>query len=663
VRRRGQWIGSTVAVVALVGAAATTAGAGASTQVSQRAPWTIRIASDTASTPDWAYPFASADVLTTSNVEGFEQLMYRPLYTFGSTPTVSLDEAASLARPPVYADGDTSVSVTLKPGLKWSNGQSVTAQGVLAWLNLLAAYPGIWGDYLAPLRGSQLVGIPDDVREVTVAGNTVTFTLSGPVNPTWFTDNELSQITPLPRSWDLYEPGHPHLAATGPTSIRGAAGHYTGSVASAGCYGTRWIGDGNHGPTRNFLDPLGTRTVVAAGSVAQAARCVDEVYLMRSLSSDTRDYTTPGSDVAAAWRTSDGPWRLAAYDVATGAISMTPNRAPGASGAHPTAAALSFVPCAGAAACEALVAAGHVDQGPLPVADAPRISNLAAAPQRNPLAKDGYRESVVAPWATSYMPYNFQSRLGADGHAGTVFKQRYFRQALQELVDQRTMIDQGLDGYGVATDGPVPTDPTSPYSSSVASPYHFSVAKAAELLATHGWHVAPGKLTTCTDPGKCGSGIPAGTPLSFTIDFAPSSGSLTSSMHTLRVDAARVGISLTLVAQTTAEVLTDVAGASWDLASWDGGWQYAPDYYPSGEWTFAEGSPWNVGHYDDTHATAYVTATLESPSALSSYTSFMEAQLPVVWLPSAVTLLETRATIAGVVVSPLGALTPESWRR
>jgi peptide/nickel transport system substrate-binding protein len=661
VRRRAQWIGSTVVVVALVGGAATSAGA--RTTTSPSASWTIRIASDTATTPDWAYPFASADELTASNVEGFEQLLYRPLYNFGSTGTVTLDAATSLAARPVYSDGDTTVSVTLKAGLKWSNGEGVTAQGVMEWMNLLAAYPGMWGDYLAPLRGSQLVGIPDDVRDVTVVGDTVTFKLSGPVDPTWFTDNELSQITPLPRSWDLYEPGHPHLPATGPTSIRGAAGHYTGSVASAGCYGTHWIGDGNDGPTRNFLDPLGTKTVVAAASVAQAARCVDEVYLLRSMSADTRDYTTPGSDVAGAWRTSDGPWRLASYDVATGAISMTPNRTPGASGADPSAAALAFVPCSGAAACEALVAAGQVDQGPLPLADAPKISTLSAAPQRNPLKKYGYRESVVAPWATTYMPYNFDSRLGANGHAGTVFRQRYFRAAFQELVDQRTMIDQGLDGYGVATDGPVPSDPPSPYGSGVSSSYRFSVAKAADLLATHGWHVAPGKLTTCTDPAKCGSGIPAGTPLSFTIDFAPSSHALVSSMDTLRGDAGRVGISLTLVRQTTAEVLTDVAGASWDLASWDGGWQYGPDYYPSGEWTFAEGSPWNVGHYDDAHATEYVTATLESSAALASYTSYLEAQLPVVWLPSAVTLLETRSSIGGVVVSPLGAITPESWRR
>src|ERR1019366_7486560 len=209
-----------------------------------------------------------------------------------------------------------------------SDGEGVSAQGVMEWMNLLAAFPGMWGDYLAPLRGSQAVGLPDIVRAITVGGNPVPFPLAGPVNPTWFTDNELSQITPLPRSWDVYEPAHPHLPTTGPTSIRGNRGRYTGSVAAAGCYGTHWIGDGNNGPARTFVDPLGTKTVVTASGLAEAQRCVDAVYLMRSLSADAADYTTAGTPVAGAWRTSDGPWRLAAYHASTGAILMAPSPSP-----------------------------------------------------------------------------------------------------------------------------------------------------------------------------------------------------------------------------------------------------------------------------------------------------------------------------------------------
>ena len=647
-------------VLVSVGALAAPSGATAPS-----AGWVIRIASPVAATPTWAYPFASGDELTTPNVARLEQLAYRPLYFFGGAPGVQLNEALSLATRPTYAKGDTSVSFTIKLGRRWSDGELVSAQGVLEWLNLLAAFPGMWGDYLAPLPSGQPLGIPDDIRSVTVSGSTVTMALAGPVNPTWFTDSELSQITPLPASWDRYEPSHPHVPATGPMSITGNLGRFTGPTSDAGCYATHWIGDGNKGPGAAFVDPLGTRTVVPAAEIPQAQRCVDVVQLFRSMAFDTSDYATAGTDVAAAWGLSDGPWRLLTYHRATGAYALAPNRAVGASGQHATAVLLSFVPCAGAAACEALLAHGTVDQGTLPLADAPPVRSLAAGPSRNPLRTKGYREQVVAPWSTSFAPYNFASTNGAGGHAGRVFAQHYFRQAFQSLVDQPAIIAGALSGYGVATTAPIPTVPASPFATAVNNPAPFSVAKAAALLVSHGWRLAPGRRTTCVAPKQCGAGIPRGTPLAFTVEYAPTSPALTRSIALLVHDAAKVGIQLTATTASTGRVLADVSsgGPTWDLASWDGGWQYAPGYFPSGEWLFATGSPWNVGGYADAHATSLVAATTRSATELPAYDAYLAAQLPVVWQPTPVTLLETRASIHGVAASPLGSLTPEAWRR
>ena len=625
--------------------------------------WTITIASPKATTPDWAYPYASGDELTPSNVNDFEQLLYRPLYSFGGSTTVKFNETLSLATAPSYTDGDTVVSFAIKPGLRWSDGQAVTAQGVVEWLNLLASYPGMWGDYLAPVAGRPQ-GLPDDVRAVAVSGSSVTLTLAAAVNPTWFTYSELSQLTVLPASWDVFEPSRPHVSETGPASVTANHGDYTASTTAAGCYSARWVGDGNHGPSATFLDPLGTRTVVGTASIAQAQRCVDVVELMRSMSFDTADYTTSGTDVASAFQIGDGPWRLTTYHRGAGVITMAANRAAGASGQHPAASALSFVPCTTDASCVALLAHGVVDQGVLPIADAPHVTSLAAGPSHNPLRATGYRETVVAPWSTSYFPYNFSSRLGADGRAGRVFAQQYFRQAFQSLVDQPAVIDQDLGGYGVTTTGPVPAQPASGFATVVANPAPFGVSRAAALLAGHGWHLAPRATTTCTVPSKCGAGIAKGTPLTFTIEYAPTSPALPRAMTLLQRDAQRVGISLTMRATPAARVLADVSGASqtWDLASWDGGWRYAPDYFPSGEWTFAAGSPWNVGAYADPHATALVAATTTRPARLAAYDTYLADQLPVVWQPTPVTLVETKASLRGVVVSPLGSLTPEAWR-
>jgi peptide/nickel transport system substrate-binding protein len=627
--------------------------------------WTITVASPQTTASLWAYPFLSGDELTTRNVQDFEQLTYRPLYFFdGANGGVSIDPARSLAAPPVYSSADTSVSVSIKPGLEWSNGEAVGPEGVVEWMNLDAAFPSLWADYLHPLRTGPLLGIPDDVRSIAVSGRTLTFTLSSSVNPTWFTDNELSQITPLPSAWDRYEPSHLHVPMSGPNSVRAHLGYFTAKTASAGCYGDTWIGNGNHGPGVAVLDPLGAETVVPKAAASQAARCVDVVELFRSVSADATDYTDAGTNVAAVWGISDGPWRLSRYVPSTGALTMVPNTAPGVAGPRPSAAALEFAPCTSDASCAALLTHGDVDQGALPSADAPHIVSLASAPAHNPLASAGYRESVVEPWSISFLPYNFASRDGAGGRAGAVFRQLYVRQALQSLDRESAMVASSLRGYGTVTDAPVPTVAGPSLVPAMKQPDPFDVARARALLAAHGWRVDPGGVTKCAVAASCGPGIVKGTPLVFSVVYAPVNASLGASLAELRATASEAGIELRLHRVDETQVLDDVLGhgENWDLASWDGGWNYVPDYYPSGEWLFAAGSAWNVGGFNDTGVTGLVLGSLASPTALGSYNGVVARQLPVLWMPTPVTIVETRPAVRGAVGSSIGAFTPESWR-
>ena len=92
------------------------------------------------------------------------------------------------------------VSFTLKP-YKWSNGETVTAQHVVFWMNMLKVEKLGWAAYSPG-------GMPDDVKSVVANSPTkVTITLTGPTNPYWFTYNELSQITPFPMAWDITATG------------------------------------------------------------------------------------------------------------------------------------------------------------------------------------------------------------------------------------------------------------------------------------------------------------------------------------------------------------------------------------------------------------------------------------------------------------------------
>ncbi len=65
-------------------------------------------------------------------------------------------------------------------------------------------------------------GFPTNVSNVKAASNTtVTMTMNKAYNPTWFTYNELSQITPMPQAWDVTASGPSKLHRQGqPTAPR-----------------------------------------------------------------------------------------------------------------------------------------------------------------------------------------------------------------------------------------------------------------------------------------------------------------------------------------------------------------------------------------------------------------------------------------------------------
>ena len=150
--------------------------------------------------PNYIFPFMSLAFFSVSNISDLQQLMYRPLYWFGNGSNPTLNPSLSLASNPAYSKGNTVVSFTIKP-YKFSNGETVTAQDVVFWMNMLKVEYLGWAAY-AP------GGMPDDVKSVVANSPTkVTITLTGPTNPYWFTYNELSQITPFPMAWDIAATG------------------------------------------------------------------------------------------------------------------------------------------------------------------------------------------------------------------------------------------------------------------------------------------------------------------------------------------------------------------------------------------------------------------------------------------------------------------------
>jgi len=578
------------------------------------------------SAPNFIFPFMSSRYFTTANVEQFQQLMYRPLYWMGTGSTPALNESLSLASAPVYGPGNT-VTVTLKP-YKWSDGETLDAQDVMFWMNMLHAAKADWAAYVPG-------AFPDNVFDVVIDNPMqLTFTLNKASNPDWFTYNELSQITPMPVAWDV--------------TSRGA------SPGSGRCSGASY------------------------GSLDLAC---DAVYSFLSAQAgfDLANPTAPNSALSTyatnpLWKIVDGPWRLTSF-ASSGTVALARN--PAYSGPRSgTLTKFVELPFSSAGAEQTALAAGRVDVGYFPLSDVSKTTSDPDRMARGTAHPAGVTIAPVYPWAIDFVPYNFNST-GDGGVAGKIFSQLYVRRALQLLVDQPGEIRTVLKGYGVPTIGPVPLQPSSAFTSRIGAnnPYPYDPPRAIALLQQNGWTVRPAGTSTCARPGtgagQCGAGVPAGAPLTFALEYANGTHELAGLLAMQKSSWARAGVQVTLSSASLDTVEADSvpcvggAGCTWELEDWGTGWTFAPDVYPSGEELFTTGAATNDGGYANLFDDANIAQTLTTDTGLGPYFSYLSEQLPVIFEPvPAASLTEIRDDLRGVTPqNVLGALTPENWSR
>ena len=626
---------------------------------------TVYWAEGAAATPNWILPFASLQYFSVTNLTQFQELMYRPLYWFGpyNSTAPSVDYTMSPANQPVWSAGNKTVTISLK-SWKFEDGQPMDAQAVIFWMNMMKAegcattscnnnsqwagtapgplqFPGNIASYSAPNGAT---------------GNTVVFNLTHTFSTNWFQYNELSQITPMAEAWDT-------------TSLTGAAG-------SGGC------GKVSSG------DMTGASTLKACEAVWTFITDNGGLNKNPVMAGDLATYTTN-----PLWKDGvSGPWNLSAFDASSGEATFVPNpdyTGPG----KPIISKFIEVPFASTTAEYNALAANSstspLDVGYLPSENTPQkpvtLGPTTAGPNAPSLAPN-YTLTETEAWQINYFPENFDSTLGAGGHAGAVFSQLYFRQALQYLINQPGMISTYFKGYGVPTVGPAPVYPPNPFASSEETknsgngPYPFSESAATSLLSSHGWTVKPGGVSTCakagSGAGECGAGIPVGTPLTFQEVYASGSPTLTDVVDYESSEWVKAGIKVSVVAQPFDNVLKTAAACplpptakthacqSWDMANWGGGWLYAPDYLPTGEEIFAYGAGSNSGDYNDSKNNSLIIQTNQSSSLaiFDTWENYLADQLPVIWQPLATGELEVTKDLGGVTpVNALDNLNPEYW--
>jgi peptide/nickel transport system substrate-binding protein len=555
-------------------------------------------------TPNYIFPVMNSTYFSVVNYANLQYLLYRPLYWFGTGTQPTLNTSLSLADQPTYSG--RQVTINLK-NYKWSNGTQVTAQNVLFFIHMLQAVGTTeWGAYVPG-------GFPSNVTNVKAVSPTqLTMTMNKAYSPTWFTYNELSQVSPMPKAWDR--------TASGPSDC-------TDNVSDCQA-------------VFNYLD------------------------------SQSKAMTSWAS--SPLWSIVDGPFKLQSFSP-DGHATFVPNKSYSGP-VKPTLSQFQEIPFTTEAAEYNVLRAGNnggqkLDVGYLPTTDAPK-KPAGATVGANPVP--GYTLDPLYSWSINYFVGNEQSTTPE----GQVIKQLYFRQALEYLVNQAAVISGPLRGYGFPTVGPVPTYPASSYLSAQGKqgdPFAYNPAKAKQLLSSHGWNVVPNGLTTCTNPSLCGPGVKKGQGLSFTLPYNSGVNWQQAEMTQLQSNASLVGIRLSLQPKPFNQV-TAIAGGNcvvtkascgWDLANWGAGWIFAPDYYPSGETLFQTGSAANSSGYSNATNDSLVNQTLTSSSLTPMYSwqDFLQTQLPEFWQPNgAYELTEVANNLHGVIPQPTTLyINPENW--
>jgi peptide/nickel transport system substrate-binding protein len=576
----------------------------------------VTFAEEPATPPDYILPLVSASDYDNANVSDLSELLYRPLYWFGDKGEPVINEPLSLAQLPSFSDNNQVVTVTLKHWI-WSNGQPITARDLIFWMNLVSAVtspnaPSV-GTTTQPgpsWAGAVPGGFPENIVSYTQTGTyTVVFRLNASYNPKWYLYNELSQITPLPQaSWD-------ELSLNGPIGDQD-----TQAAARSPLPGTS--------PTQYAPTDAGTATSGAFG-VAQF------------LNSESEDISTYASD--PLWQIVDGPFRLSQF-TASGFAKFVPNTQ--YSGApKPRIAAFEELPFTTDQAEFTSLESGNLTIGYLPLQDFSQRSRLESS--------QGYSYAAWDVAGIDQYYYNYSS-----AKAGAIFKQLYFRQAMQSLVNQPEYIKDFTHGTDLINNGPVPLYP--PHNPNVSpleakgQVYPYSPIRAVSLLKDHGWTVVPGGTSYCSKPGtgtgECGAGIGQGAKARFRVTYLAGSTLDSDEVAAMKSTMeSKAGIDLNLVGESFSLITSDIYDCTastpctgWDIANYTlaDTWVYFPDYLPTGEELFETGAASNAGGYSNPVDDANIVATNTAPTAtaeqaaLYKYEDYLARQLPYLEVPN-----------------------------
>ncbi len=534
-----------------------------------------------------------------------------PLYAGPTGAIPKVDESLSAANPLIFSDGNKTVTIPIKPGLKWSNGAPIDANDVVFWFDLLRAAikesPANWGQFSPGL-------MPQNVKSISTKGKyDVVMHLTGPYNPGFFLNNNLSDtnnVYPLPSTaWNIDAAGGPHL--------------------------TNW--QNNPAVDKKIYDYLSKQ----GGSVATFA-----------------------SD--PLWQVVDGPFKLTSFSATNSSYTLVPNPSYGGS-PKPIMSQVQVQTYTGYTS-----ELDAVRSGSLEIAVGIDPSQLAEAPALKSQGIDLYGGPA---WGWFGAIINFKDKANDFNNViAQVYVRQAIDYLIDEpAIIKGVYKSAAVPAYTEVPTAPF--SPYAPASAGrPAFPYDPSKAVAI-LQAHGWKVSPGGKTTCVkpgTASNECGAGIPAGTPIAFVWANQPEAVSTTGALESEVVASEAkqaAGINITLQTKTFNFLTSDYDDQNPAAAKYTNDWgvnNYGglfTDYYPTGEGVWNAGGGFNLGDYEDQKATALMNASVHSgsPNAIKVEASYVQTDLPVWFMPDGDYLLAVNSNKVASPAAGWTAMTQQQW--
>jgi peptide/nickel transport system substrate-binding protein len=558
-------------------------------------------------TPNYIFPFTSSAYISVVNESYLYDLMYRPLYWFGTGSQPTVNTSLSLANPPVVSG--TNVTITLKHYV-WSNGTPVTASDVMFWLNMEAAVGAT--DYGA------YTGFPSTVvKDIKVVSPTeLTMTMDKAYSPTWFLYNDLSQVYPMPAAWDR--------TASGPSSC-----------------------DTTHSDCTAVYNYLNDEAKDVTGYVGSPIwSIVDGPWKLSAFNEDghitfvpNKSYSGPVKPKLAAFEEVPFTTDSSEYDVLRSPSSGTK------------------------------IDVGYLPQqnAPAKPANATVGSNPVPGYSLSPWNIWGINyyvvnyQSTVGDHAAIIKQLYFREALQYEMNQAAVISGPLRGYGVPTVGPVgSTPASQFLSPQGKAGD-PFPYNPTE--AKTLLTSHGWKVVPNGTTTC-----VKPGTAADECGAGiTAGSALSFNFP--YATGTAWITSEMTQLQSNAASIGIKLNLEPKPFNQVTALAAGNCVVAkipcNWDLANWGGGWSFNPDFYPSGETLFLGGSIANSGGYTNPSDDAMIQTTLTNSSLqdLYNWQDYLAKQLPVMWQPNAdYQVTEVANNLRGVTPqSSTLMFNPENW--